>query len=273
MLINIDMRAVWSGAMSFGLVNIPVSMYSAVAPKELSFHFLHKKDLSPIRFARVCRQDGKEIPYDDIVRGYEYAKGDYVVLTEEDFKKANVREVSTIDIMNFVEEAEIDVRYFEKPYYLEPKKGSAKAYALLAEALRRAKKVAIARFVIHKKEHLAAIKSQDGMLVLEQIRFQEELREPKIDTPPAMKKTASSEVDLALQLIDQLTVPFKPETYKDTYTEDLKQIIEQKAKGRTPKAKGVAPEPVQVHDLMEILKKSLKEEQKRVSAHAKKSHK
>lgn len=171
------MRAIWSGSLSFGLVNIPVKLYSAIEPKALSFNFLHKDDLSPVRFARVCRRDGKELPFEDIVRGYEYEPGDYVVVADEDFKKANLRETSSIEIKNFAYESEIDPMMFEKPYFLEPEKAK-KPYALLRDALRKSKKVGIAKFVLRNKEHLAIIRPEDNLIVLEQLRFKEELRKP-----------------------------------------------------------------------------------------------
>src|SRR4051812_45551132 len=150
------MRAMWSGTISFGLVNIPVQLYSAVQEEELSFHMLHKKDLSPIRFARVCREDGHEVPWEEIVKGYEVSKGNYVVMTEEDFKKVAVKRSNTIEILKFSDEKDIQPAYFERPYYLEPDKGADKAYALLSEALDKSKKVGIAKVVFRNKEHLAA---------------------------------------------------------------------------------------------------------------------
>jgi DNA end-binding protein Ku len=152
------MRAIWSGALSFGLVNIPVKLYSATAGMGLDLTMLHKKDISPIRYARICRADGKEIPYEDIVKGYEYQKGDYVILTDEDFKKASVEKTKAIEIESFVKESEIDPIYFEKPYYLEPEKGAQKAYALLRESLKKSKKIGLAKFVLRNREHLAAIR-------------------------------------------------------------------------------------------------------------------
>lgn len=253
------MRAIWTGSLSFGLVNIPVKMYSALEPKELSFNFLHKEDLSPIRFARVCRRDGKEIPFEEIVRGYEYEPGDYVVMTDEDFKKANLRETSSIEILNFTSSSEIDPLMFERPYYLEPDR-SRKPYALLRDALKKSGKVGVAKFVLRNKEHLAVIRPESNIIVLEQIRFKNEIRQPEGLKLPQENLSTSAEIDLALQLIEHLTVKFDPGAYKDTYTEDLKEIIEAKSKGKTPSAKGQTAEPVRVHDLMSVLKKSLEKE-------------
>lgn len=259
------MRPVWSGALSFGLVNIPIKLYSAVQDRSLHFHMLHKKDFSPVRYARICKVDGKEIPYEDIVKGYEYQKGDFVVLTEDDFKKANVRETSVIDIQHFVEEKEIDPKYFEKPYYIEPAKGADRAYALLISALAKSKKVAVAKYVIHKREHLGAVKPDNGMLVLYQMRFDEEIREPEGIRIPEIKAAGkqNKEVDLALQLIEQLTVPFDPSEYKDTYVGALEDVIDKKVKGKKPVARGKAPEPVRVDDIMKVLRESLAKEQKK----------
>lgn len=256
------MRSIWSGLISFGLINIPVKLYSAIESKEkINFHFLHKKDLSPIRYAKVCEADGKEISYKDVVRGYEYEKEHYVVVEEEDFNKANIRETNTIDILSFTNEDEIDSILFEKPYYLEPDKGAEKPYALLTEALKKSHKVGVAKFVIRKREHLGLIKPSENLLILEQMRFQEELRvaeELKIPDPKLAKK---QEIDLALQLIKQLTSKFKPEQYKDTYTEELKKVIESKIKGKPKVSKGKKPQPIKTRDLMQILKASLKKEQ------------
>lgn len=253
------MRAIWSGSLSFGLVNIPVKLYSAVETKELKFNLLHKDDLSPVRYARVCRRDGKEIPYEDIVKGYEYEPGDFVVLADEDFKKANMKETSSIEIINFAQEKEIDPILFEKPYYLEPEK-SKKPYALLREALEKSKKVGVAKFVLRNKERLGIIRPEDNLIVLEQLRFKEEIRKPDGLKIPEANTSVKKELELALQLIDQLTVQFDPNQYKDTYTKELKDVIEAKAKGKTPRAKGKAPEPVKVHDLMAVLKKSLEKQ-------------
>ena len=221
---------------------------------------LHKKDLSPIRYARICRADGKEIPYEDIVKGYEYRKGDFVVLTDDDFKKANVEKTKAIEIQEFTKESEIDPIYFEKPYYLEPEKGAEKAYALLRESLKKSKKVGIAKFVLRNRERLAAIKPSGDVLVLEQMRFEEEVRKPEdLDLPDA-KKAGTKEVTMALALIEQLTEHFKPNQYKDTYTDELKKVIDAKAKGKPIKANGKERKPTEVSDLMAVLKKSLEKE-------------
>ena len=251
------MRAMWTGALSFGLVNIPVRLYSAVGENDLKFKFLHKTDLSPIKYLKVCRKDGKEVPYDDIVRGYEYQKGDFVVLTDDDFAKANVKRTKTIEIAQFADESDIDMIFAERPYYLEPDEGSAKPYALLREGLRKSKKVGVGKFVLRNKEHLGVIKPTGNVLVLEQLRFNEEIRKPVgLDVPDA-KATDKKELDMALALIDQLSSQFDPADFKDKYREDIKAVITAKVKGKPVKAKGKEPEPTEVGDLMSALKASL----------------
>ncbi len=267
------MRAIWSGTLSFGLVTIPIRLYSALQPKELSFHLLHKKDLSPIRFAKVCRAEGSEVAYEDIVKGYEYHDGDYVVMTDEDFKKANVTENSTIEIIQFTDEKEIDPIFFEKPYYLEPDRKTQKPYTLLLDALKKSKKVGVAKYVLRSKEHLGIIRPHGDLIVLEQMHFAEEIRKPEGLQTAAKSASQKKEIDLALQLIDQLSTSFKPDNYSDTYTDQLKKIIEAKAKGRTPKAHGTAPEPIHVRDLMATLRRSLEAEQGKKTKSSKKHHK
>lgn len=257
------MRAIWSGTLSFGLVTIPVKLYSAVQPKELHFNLLHKEDLSPIRFAKVCKKDGREIPYENIVKGFEYENGDYIIMADEDFEKANIRETSTIEIIQFADEQEIDPIYFEKPYYLEPNKKTQKPYALLKQALEVSHKVGIAKYVIRSKEHLGAIRPQGDLMTLEQMRFHEEVRQPTDLLTPEKSVMNKKELDLALQLIKQLTTPFKPENIKDTYTNELRKIIDIKAAGKTPKPQGAAPEPIRVRDLMQVLRQSLEQEEKK----------
>ena len=253
------MRAIWSGVLSFGLINIPVKMYSATAGAELKLNLLHKTDLSPIRYAKVCKADGKELAQSDLVKGYEYQDGDYVVLTDEDFKKVNRKKSETIDVLDFVKEAEINFIYFEKPYYLEPDKGAAKAYALLMESLKKAKKVGVAKFVLHNKEHLGVIKPNENFLVLEQMRFEDEIAAPTTLNLPAHESPRAKELAMAMSFIDQLTEHFKIEDYKDDYRDDLDQLIKAKIKGAKPKVKsGSAPTPTKKSaDLMMLLKESL----------------
>ncbi|MBA2367653.1 MAG: Ku protein [Candidatus Protochlamydia sp.] len=252
------MRAIWTGSLSFGLINIPVRVYSATEQRALNFDMLHKKDLSPIRFARICKADGKEVPYKDIVKGYEYQKGDYVILLDEDFKQASIKKTKTIDIQDFIEESEIDPLYYVKPYFLEPDKGADKAYVLLREALKKSKKVGLAKFVLHNREHLAVIKPFEQAILLYQLRYQEELRKPDTLHLPEKGTASAKEVTIALKLIDQLTAHFEPEKYHDTYVEDLKGIISDKLKGKKPsKAKGKTVKITESKDIMALLKESL----------------
>lgn len=219
---------------------------------------LHKEDHAPIRYARICRKDGEEVPWDHIVKGYEYRDGDYVVLTEADFDKANPKKTQTIDIQQFVHEGEVDVRYFERPYYLEPVKGGEKAYALLHAALEQSDKIALAKFVMHEREHLAALKPVGKALVLNQMRFPRDIREAGDLKFPSDHDVTKKEVDVALKLIAQETKPFIPEDFHDTYTEELEDIIEAKAKGKKPpKADTKKPKDTSASDLMEALKASL----------------
>ena len=252
------MRALWTGSLSFGLINIPIRLYSATQDNSLNFDMLHKKDLSPIRYARICKLDGKEIPYQDIVKGYQYEKGDYVVLVEEDFNRANLKKTKLIEIVNFVEEKEIDPIFYEKPYYLEPGKGAEKAYVLLRESLKKSKKVAIGRFVFHHREHIAAIKPYENILMLDQLRFDSEIKKAVDLQIPENIKTTKQEIEMALLLIEKLTTHFHPEKYHDTYIEALQQIIKEKAKGKKPRArKNEKVKETSAKNIVQLLKKSL----------------
>ncbi|HTE22841.1 MAG TPA: Ku protein [Candidatus Limnocylindria bacterium] len=255
------MRPIWTGSISFGLVNIPVRLFSGVRTREgIDLDMLHKEDKSPIRFARICRKDGEEIAWEDIVKGYEYRDGDYVVLTPEDLDKLDSKRTQTIDIKQFVQEGEIDIRYFEKPYYLEPIKGGEKAYALLHAALEQSDKLALARFVIHQREHLGVIKPVGQALVLNQMRFPTDLREATDLKFPSGKSISKDEVKVALKLISQETSHFIPEDFHDTYTEELEKLIKDKTKGKKPSKKPPAksPKDASAKDLMSALKASLK---------------
>lgn len=254
------MRSMWSGSISFGLINIPVRLYSATDEHAISFDLLHKTDLSPIRYARICTSDGKEIPYDNIVKGYEYQKGEYIIVEEEDFKRASAQKNGIIEIVNFSMENEIDSIYFEKPYYLEPDKGASKSYALLRETLRQAQKVAVVKFVFKNRDHLGIIKPYMDVLILDQLRFASEIRNAEELKLPSKDEVGKKEIDMALKLVDQLTEKFEVNDYKDTYIEKLKKVIEDKINGQIPvEKKGKAPKPSKVHDIMSLLKASLEE--------------
>lgn len=256
------MRSIWSGSISFGLVNIPVKLYSGSQSHSLDFDMLRQRDLCPVKYKRVCRSDGEEIPWDEIVKGYEYKEGDYVILEKEDFEKANVEKTSTIDITDFVDEKEVNTIFYERPYYLEPSKGGEKPYALLREALKKSKLVGVANFVMRNREHIGVLKPYGNLILLNQLRYHDEIRNTKELKLPDSKKVNQKELKMALALIDQLSGKFKPEDYSDTYIEDLKKIIEAKAKGKKPKAKGKEPKPANVVDMMTLLKKSLNQKKK-----------
>lgn len=259
------MRAIWSGSLSFGLINLPVRLYNASDDQPLTFNLLHKKDLSPIHYVRICQADGREVPYKDIVKGYKYETGHYVVLVDEDFKKANIRKTKSIDILDFTNADEIDSVYFEKPYFLEPDKGSDKAYVLLREALKKSKKVGIARFVLRNREHIGVIKPYGKLLILDQLRFASEIRKPVGLHIPTEESHSKREVEMALKLIESLSTPFHPEKYHDTYTKELKKVIKQKAQGKTPVPKGQEPKITRTDDLMKILKESLEQHQRKTA--------
>jgi DNA end-binding protein Ku len=249
------MKAIWTGSIGFGLVNIPIKMYSAVEDSSLDLDMLDKKDHANIKYKRVNEKTGKEVPWENIVRGY-LLNEKYVVLDKADFEKASPEKTKHIEISQFVGIDEIDSNYFEMPYFLEPDKTGGRAYALLNEALRKSKKAGIGLFVMHNREHLCIIKAQGDVLVLNRIRFAEELRDPKELKIPAAK-AKPTELKMAINLVNQLTKKFDISQFKDDYSDKLMKLIRAKAKG---KAVPVAPMKV-VHsrsrDLMEQLKASL----------------
>jgi len=255
-------HALWTGSISFGLVNIPIQMYTASVDKDISFVLLHKKDLSQIRYARFCKAEDKEVPWSEIVKGYEYENGSYAVLDEKDFEKANPKKTKTIEIVSFADIEEIDSIYYVKPYFLEPGKNAGGAYNLLREALKKSGKLGIAKYVIRNHEHLGVIKVHEDMLILNQLRYKNELLSSKDLNIPALKKGNAKEIDVAVQLINHLTEPFKPEKYKDSFTEDIKKMIKAK-KSRKPDKAPVKPlKSPKIHDMMDLLKESLKKGKK-----------
>jgi DNA end-binding protein Ku len=262
------MRSIWSGAISFGLVNIPVKLNSAIESGEgLDFDMLSKKDMAPIRYARIDTKTGKEVPWKDIVKGYEYTKGKYIVITDEDFKKASPEKSRSIDIIQFAKEEEIDPVYYEKPYYLVPDKGADKSYHLLIKALEETKAVGLAEFMLRNRMHICALKVRDGVLLLHQLRYREEIREvPEVESSKS-ERISAKEVDLAKKLIHQLTEKFDPAAFKDTYVAELKKVIKAKAAGKEihiaePKKAATAT----VKDLMDVLKQSLETTSKKKKA-------
>jgi len=252
------MRAIWSGSISFGLVNIPVKLFSGSESKNLDLDMLRKSDLCSIKYLRVCKNDNKEVPNEEIVKGYQYSDGQYVVLTSQDFESASPEKTHLIEISDFVQESEIDSRYFEKPYYLEPDRSGSKAYVLLREALKRSGKVGIAGYVLRNRGNIGVLKAYEDVLVLNAIRYQDEIRSYGELKIPKSEKLREQEVELALSLIDQLTVKFDPLKYKDTYREDLQRIVEEKAKGIQIQPRAKEPQPSNVIDIMSLLKESLK---------------
>jgi DNA end-binding protein Ku len=251
------MRALWTGSISFGLVNIPVKLYSGAEQDDnVDLRMLHKTDEAPIRYAKICTAEGVEVPYNEIVKGFEYSEGQFVIVTDEDFKAAQGEKTNTIDISEFTDEGQIDVRYLERPYYLEPTKGGEKAYALMREALKNSGKIAIAKFVLRNREHLAAVKPVGHVLVLNQMRFPAELRSPGGLKLPDSKSVKPDELKMADALIKQLTKPFIPEDFHDTYTEELEERIEAKIK-HEPVSKSKPADTKPVADLMAALKASL----------------
>ncbi|HKR81712.1 MAG TPA: Ku protein [Candidatus Saccharimonadales bacterium] len=253
------MHTLWNGSISFGLVNIPVRMYSATNPHEgLNLNLLHKADHAPIRYARICKKDGEEVAWEEVVKGFEIRDDEYVVLTDKDLDELGAKKTQTIDIKQFVEEADIDIRYFEKPYYLEVIKGGEKAYALLHEALRKSQKVALASFVMHERQHIGVIKPVGRALVLNQMRYPTDLREPTDLHFPTAKEVTEKEIEMALKLVKQETKPFIAEDLHDTYTEELEELIKDKAKGKKLRPAKKVEHEASAKDLMSVLKASLK---------------
>src|SRR5499433_1603732 len=255
-------RAIWKGSISFGLVNIPIALYAATRSEELKFRLLRKTDLSPVNYKRVAEKDGREVPWDQIVKGYEYEKGKYVVLREEYFQRVDLEATQTVDIQDFVDLDEIDPMYFYKPYYLEPQKGGDKAYALLRDALKDTNKVGVARVVIKTRQYLAGVKPEDGALVLELMHFAVELADPeKLDEPKKLE-VGKREMNMAKSLVDSMTSKWQPEKYKDDYRKALMDVIEIKveAGGKEIEEKPrKAPKPTKVIDLVSVLQKSLEQ--------------
>ncbi len=258
-------HAIWSGAINFGLVTIPVKLFTAVRTDELSFNMLHAKDEGRIKYERICSVDGKPVPWDEIVKGYEYEKGDYVVLTDEDFKKVNPEATQSVDILEFVDLDTINPMYFDKPYYLEPSKQGKHAYALLRQALSESNKVAIARVVVRTKEYIAAVKPIGDALVLELMHWANEIVPSSTLELPEKEKLPEGEMKMARMLIDTMTVAtFEPEKFKNKYHDELLAMIEARAQGKElPKAKKVAAPRSKVVNLMDVLAQSLEESKKR----------
>jgi DNA end-binding protein Ku len=256
-------RAIWSGSISFGLLNVPVKLYSAVSKQTVRFRELREDDGARIRHKRVAESDGKEVPYEKIVKGYEYAPDQYVVLGRDELAELDPKKTRAIEIQDFVDLDDIDPIYFEQPYYLGPDKGAERAYALLVQAMREARKVAIARFVLRNKEHLAAIRPMGDVLTLTTMRFHDEVSSPQdldgeVFEEAKPKKPEKRELEMAKQLIESLTSDFKPNQYRDEYREELLDLLERKAAGKeVVSAPTEEPQPTKAPDLMAALEESL----------------
>jgi DNA end-binding protein Ku len=249
-------RSMWKGAISFGLVTIPVAVYPATEEKSLKFNQLHDEDMGRIRYKRVCSVDGAEVDFEHIVKGYEIEKDKYIVMTDEDFDAVPVESSRAIDIQQFVDLDEIDPILFKKSYYLVPDETGAKAYALLRQALTEENKVGIAKVSFRDKEHLSALRFKDDVFVLETMYWPDEVRAAEFDTVPAGEKVRDNEVEMARSLIDSLTEPWNPQAFSDEYREALLEIVEKKVAGEPIEAPSEEA-PARVVDLMEALKASV----------------
>jgi DNA end-binding protein Ku len=248
-------RSIWSGAISFGLVNVPIRLYPAVQEHRLQFHLVHEKDSSPIGYQKVCKAEEKPVPDDQVVKAFEISKGQYVVVTDEDFENARPEATRTIDILDFVPSEEIDPIYFARTYYLGPDRGGEKVYSLLARALDESGLVAVAKFVLRDKQHLAAVRVRDGLLVLEQLYFADEIRSAD-ELDAGHGRVGKEELAMAKRLIESGATDWRPDRYRDTYRDELAAAIEAKAKGkeitRAPEVE--EEEPV---DLLDALRQSI----------------
>ena len=254
------MRAIWKGSISFGLVNIPIALYPATRKEELKFRLLRAKDLSPVNYKRVAEADGKEVPWGEIVKGYEYEKGKFIVLKDEDFQRVDLEATQTVDIQDFVDVEEIDPMFFYKPYYLEPQKGGDKAYVLLRTALAQRNRLGIAKVVIKTRQYLAGVKAEGDVLILELMHFAEGLAAADKLNLPKKLELGKRELDMAKALVDSMSSKWNPEKYRDDYREALMEVIEEKVESggkeieEKPKQKKAS---TKVIDLVAVLQESL----------------
>ncbi|MFT3830796.1 MAG: Ku protein [Opitutaceae bacterium] len=256
------MRAIWKGSISFGLVSIPIALHNAVRNEEVKFHLLRRSDLSPVNYKRVAAIDGKEVPWDQIVKGYEYEKDKFVVLKEEDFKRVDIEATDTIDIIDFVDLREVNPVHFSRPYYIEPQKGGAPAYHLLRRVLADSGKAGISKVVIRTRQHLAAVKANGELLALELMRFADEIVDSAGVHVPAGKAPGKRELAMANTLVEQLTTKWDPARYTDDYRSALMELIEQKVKSggrQLPIGGRHERQATNVIDLASVLKQSLAE--------------
>lgn len=253
-------RALWKGSLSFGLVNIPIELFTAVRDHRPKFRMLHAKDRSPVKFERVCIRDGHPVAWQDLVKGYEYEKGRFVVLTKEDFQAAALRKTRTVDIVDFVKAEEIDDRYFETPYYLLPSKGGERAYALLRDAIKQSGRIGIAKFILRDAQHLAAVEVIGESLVLTVMRFADELVDQGQFEFPRAEGARKQELEMAIALVNSLASEWDPAKYTDEYRDNLLRIIKGKMKGKHVTLEAAEePRQAEVVDLMERLRKSLEQ--------------
>jgi DNA end-binding protein Ku len=251
-------RALWKGSISFGLVNIPIELHTAVRNHRPKFRMLHAKDKSPVKFERVCIKDGHPVAWDDLVKGYEYQKGHFVVMTKDDFAAAALEKTRTIDIIDFVDAEAIDDRFFETPYYLVPAKGGERAYALLREAIRESKRIGISKFILRDAQHLAAVEVIENAIVLTVMRFADELVDVKQFDFPSTDGIRKPELDMAKALVNSLAADWDAAKYTDQYRENLLRIIQGKVKGKQVDLEPMTePRQAEVVDLMERLRRSL----------------
>lgn len=251
-------RALWKGSIAFGLVNIPVELHTAVRDSRPRFRMLHAEDKSPVKFERVCAREGKPVAWEELVKGYEYEKGRFVVLSKEDFRTAALEKTRTVDIRAFVDPAEIDDRFFESAYYLIPAKGGERAYALLREAIRQTGRVGISTIVLRDAQHLAALEVVKDAMVLTLMRYADELVDESAYDFPSAKDVRKPELEMARTLVENLADTWDPSQFKDEYRENLMKIIKAKMKGKTVHlTEHVEPQQAEVVDLMERLRQSL----------------
>ena len=270
-------RTLWKGAISFGLIHIPVELFTAEKASELDLTMLDRRDFSPVGFKRFNKETGEEVAWENIIKGYEYSDGEYVVLSDEDLKRANVAATQTIDILNFVDAQEVPIPFYERPYYLTPGKGGEKVYALLRETLRRADKIALAKIVLRTKQHLAALFAMDEVIVLNTLRYAEEIRSTDDLTLPDKNLNRAGvtdkEVQMALSLVEGMTETWDPSQLHDTYREDVLALVNKKVKARqtktivTPEVEAPDARPTaQIIDLTALLKRSIEEKSKGATA-------
>jgi DNA end-binding protein Ku len=265
------MRPIWKGAITFGLISIPVRLYSAVQEKSLKFHLMHEEDGGRIKYQRVCAKCGKEVSWDDIIKGYEYSKDRYVTFSDDELDAMDVDSIKAIDVVSFVPLEQIDPIYFNKTYYVAPEAAGLKAYRLLADALEAEGQVGVAKVALRDKEHLATVRLKDDVFVLETMHWPDEIREPEFEELEKRVKVQDSEVKMARQLIQQLSDEFKPEEFADEYRTKLEELVEKKVEGEEITfAPAPEEEPTKVVDLMEALKASVAEAKKKKPTTARK---